>query len=113
MYGEPGLMGAKQTRTGISAVIPVYNSEPSLPGVVERLEKVLRGLGENFEIVLVNDGSRDRSWETISELSRHKSWDRGIRLIRTFGQHNALLCGIRACRYSVIVTLDDDGQNPP
>jgi glycosyltransferase involved in cell wall biosynthesis len=63
--------------------------------------------------VLVNDGSRDRSWEIIQDLAKEHSWVRGINLMRNFGQHNALLCGIRAARHDVIVTLDDDLQNPP
>ena len=98
---------------GVSIVVPVYNGHATVPLLVEDLVSVARSTGEWFEIVLVNDGSRDRSWETICDLTRQKSWVRGIRLMRNFGQHNALLCGIRACRYSVIVTLDDDGQNPP
>ena len=59
------------------------------------------------KIILVNDGSRDRSWETISELSSRFAAVRGLNLMRNYGQHNALLCGIRAARYDVIVTMDD------
>jgi glycosyltransferase involved in cell wall biosynthesis len=108
-------MDATQTvfRPGISVVIPVYNSELSLPEVVERLETVLSRLCPAFEVVLVDDGSRDRSWETICELARRKRYVRGIQLMRNFGQHNALLCGIRAAVHSVVVTIDDDGQHPP
>src|SRR6185436_19767459 len=66
-----------------------------------------------FEVVLVNDGSRDRSWPVINELSVARSWVRGINLMRNYGQHNALLCGIRAARFDTIVTMDDDLQHPP
>jgi undecaprenyl-phosphate 4-deoxy-4-formamido-L-arabinose transferase len=66
-----------------------------------------------FELVLVNDGSRDASWKTIEQLSSEYPWIRGIDLMRNYGQHNAVLCGIRAARYDVIATIDDDLQNPP
>ena len=96
-----------------SVVVPVYNSEATLVDLVAELEAVLPAVATAFEVVLVNDGSRDRSWEVISELARKNPGVRGINLMRNFGQHNALLCGIRAARYDVIVTLDDDLQNPP
>jgi glycosyltransferase involved in cell wall biosynthesis len=99
---------------GISVVVPVYNSEESLPLLVERLVPVLRSLERNFEIILVDDFSKDKSWDVISRLVQEQSPRiKGIRLMRNFGQHNALLCGIRAARYGTTVTLDDDLQNPP
>jgi undecaprenyl-phosphate 4-deoxy-4-formamido-L-arabinose transferase len=97
----------------VSAVIPVYNSEKSLPEVVARLHRVLRAECDSFEILLVNDGSRDRSQEALERLSREFPHVRGINLSRNYGQHNALLCGLRAAQYPVIVTLDDDLQHPP
>jgi len=98
---------------GLSVVVPVYNSEETLPELVARLGVVLEKLGSEFELVLVDDGSRDGSWETIKRLSRERAWVRGLALMRNCGQHNALLAGIRAARYDVIATLDDDLQNPP
>jgi glycosyltransferase involved in cell wall biosynthesis len=97
----------------LSVVIPVYNSEGSLPFVVERLKAVLEPDKTMGELVLVNDASADRSWDVICELAAQYGWIRGFNLMRNFGQHNALLCGIRAARYPVIVTLDDDLQTPP
>jgi undecaprenyl-phosphate 4-deoxy-4-formamido-L-arabinose transferase len=97
----------------ISVVIPVYNSQESLPELVERLHAVLAGRGVPFEIILVNDGSRDRSWEVVAGLASQWPAVRGINLSRNYGQHNALLCGIRAAKHDVIVTMDDDLQNPP
>jgi undecaprenyl-phosphate 4-deoxy-4-formamido-L-arabinose transferase len=97
----------------LSAVIPVFNSEGSLPELIGRLEPVLRAAADEFEIVLVNDASRDDSWSVLSTLARTRPWIRTIDLMRNVGQHNALLCGIRAARYELIVTLDDDLQNPP
>jgi glycosyltransferase involved in cell wall biosynthesis len=97
----------------VSVVIPVYNSEQSLALLVERLENVLVDRDEPFELILVNDGSQDRSWGVIGALAQERPWVRGINLMRNYGQHNALMCGIRAARYPIIATLDDDLQNPP
>jgi undecaprenyl-phosphate 4-deoxy-4-formamido-L-arabinose transferase len=97
----------------LSVVIPVYNGAASLPAVIDRLLPVVTALRMPFEIVLVNDGSRDDSWATIETLTRRHSEIRGIDLMRNYGQHNALLCGIRASRNDIIVTIDDDLQQPP
>ncbi|MBL8861862.1 MAG: glycosyltransferase [Planctomycetes bacterium] len=97
----------------LSVVVPVFNSEGSLPVLVERLEPVLRAVADRFELVLVNDGSRDGSWAVVQDLTRRHDWVRGFDLMRNFGQHNALLCGVRAARGSVVLTMDDDLQHPP
>jgi undecaprenyl-phosphate 4-deoxy-4-formamido-L-arabinose transferase len=94
-------------------VVPVYNSELSLRDLVSRLQPVLQAVVAAYELVLVNDGSRDRSWQVVCELAAQNDWVRGIDLMRNFGQHNALLCGIRAAKYEVVVTMDDDLQHPP
>ena len=94
-------------------VVPVYNSVEVLPSLVERLEPVLRACAAEFELILVNDGSKDAGWVAITEITRQHDWVRGIDLMRNSGQHNALLCGIRAARYELLVTLDDDLQTPP
>jgi glycosyltransferase involved in cell wall biosynthesis len=99
--------------TGLSIVVPVYRSAEILPELVRRLQNVLPTLASSYEVVLVNDCSPDRSWEVIGELLPGHPWIRAINLMRNYGQHNALLCGIRACRYGVIVTIDDDLQHPP
>jgi glycosyltransferase involved in cell wall biosynthesis len=97
----------------ISVIIPVYNSEQSLPILIDRLNSVLTASCRHFEVILVNDGSRDGSWETIVSLSERFPWLHGINLMRNYGQHNALLCGIRQAKYVVTITIDDDLQNPP
>lgn len=97
----------------LSIVVPVYNSQESLPALVERLAEELPNLHRRYELILVNDGSRDQSWETIDRLSREFAWVRGLNLMRNYGQHNALLCGIRAARGEILVTMDDDLQHPP
>jgi len=98
---------------GVSVVVPVFNSAPGIPALLERLEGVLRGLAEPFEVILVDDGSQDDSWDTIVRSADGRPWLRGFQLMRNYGQHNALLCGIRAAAYATCVTLDDDLQNPP
>lgn len=93
--------------------MPVYNSENSLPELVARNAPVLSDLADQFELILVNDGSRDGSWQVVEELVTRYKWVRGINLMRNYGQHNAILCGIREAHYEVIVTMDDDLQHPP
>lgn len=97
----------------ISVIIPVYNSEKTLAAIVKRLQPVLEVEATEYELILVNDGSSDHSWDVICDLPATYSWVRGINLMRNYGQHNALLCGIRSARYKIIVTMDDDLQNPP
>jgi glycosyltransferase involved in cell wall biosynthesis len=97
----------------LSIVIPVYNSEASLPRLLTELAASLPALAEEFEVVLVNDGSRDGSWKVIEQLTRQYPFVQGIELMRNYGQHNAVLAGVRAARMEVIVTMDDDLQHPP
>ncbi|MEJ7813228.1 MAG: glycosyltransferase family 2 protein [Gemmatimonadaceae bacterium] len=121
VHAHPAPAARDSTRTGggperlasLSVVVPVYNSEQSLRPLVERLATVLPTLARRAELILVNDGSRDRSWEVVRELSAAHDWVRGIDLMRNYGQHNALLCGIREARSEVIATMDDDLQHPP
>lgn len=96
-----------------SVVIPVYNSEGSLPLLLERLAQVLPTLSDAYEVILVNDGSHDRSWDVVQQLAQTYPWVRGVNMMRNYGQHNALLCGIRLARYEFVITMDDDLQHPP
>ena len=98
---------AIKTVSSITVVVPVYNSESILPILIERLEPVSVPPVTSTEVLLVNDGSRDGSWEVIQKLAAQHSWVRGINLMRNYGQHNALLCGIRAARFE---TSRDDGR---
>jgi undecaprenyl-phosphate 4-deoxy-4-formamido-L-arabinose transferase len=97
----------------ISVVVPVYRSERLLRPLVERLDPVLAKVASEREIVLVDDGSPDGSWRVVRELAREKPWIRGIRLMRNYGQHGAILCGIRAAKHELVLTIDDDLQHPP
>ena len=98
---------------GISVVVPVYNSERSLSALIARLQPILEGMGRPFELILVNDGSGDNSWNMIAQICRRLPWVHAIDLMQNSGQENALLCGVRAARYELSVLLDDDLQNPP
>ena len=99
---------------GVSVVIPVYRSSATLRPLTERLLRVLHQTGRSFEIVFVDDSSPDNSWEVLCDLQRGDATHIvAVRLMRNFGQHNALMCGFRHARGEFVVTMDDDLQNPP
>lgn len=97
----------------ISIIVPVYNSARTLVELHERISRVAQNEGLEFELVFVNDGSRDESWDVIVGIAEHDSRVHGINLMRNYGQHNALLCGVREAVNPIIVTIDDDLQHPP
>jgi len=97
----------------LSVVIPVYRGQETLTPLLERLAAILPGIAEQYEVLLVNDGSPDASWEVIKKLAVQHPWVVGIDLLRNFGQHNATLCGVRQAKYEITVTMDDDLQHPP
>lgn len=97
----------------ISFVVPVYNGAMSLPSLIDRIRHVVAQLELDYEILLINDASRDASWQKIQVLAKADSRVIGVNFGRNFGQHNALLYGIRRARFPVTVTIDDDLQNPP
>lgn len=98
---------------GLSIVVPIYKSLECLPNLYLRLTASLEALGRDYEIILVEDGGQDGSWEHILGLARCDARIKAIRLSRNYGQHNALLCGIRAASREYLITIDDDLQNPP
>lgn len=97
----------------LSVVVPVYRGETLVEPLVERLSKSLPTFAKKYEVILVNDGSPDGSWDVVERLAKKYKWVRGIRLMRNYGQHNATLCGVRLAQYDVIVTMDQDLQHPP
>lgn len=101
------------SHSSISVVVPVYNSASMLAELTARLDAALTPLVKSWEIIFVNDGSRDQSWEVIRGLAEQHPNVRGFNLMRNYGQHNALLTGIRHVRHELIVTIDDDLQHPP
>ena len=101
-------------RMSVSVVIPVYNEKDNLPELLERTLKACRGLGRPWELVFVDDGSRDGSSDILAEAARaHAGEVKAVLLYRNCGQHNAILCGFGAAQGDIMVTLDADLQNPP
>ena len=100
-------------KPGISVIVPVYRSAATLPELHRRLAAVLSSQQTEYEILLIEDGGGDNSWEVTRNLIDGDPRVRGARMSRNYGQHSALLCGIRMARYDTVVTLDDDLQNPP
>lgn len=97
----------------VSVVIPCYRSARTLPSLVGRLVPVLRAISVRHEVILVVDGSPDATWKTAAELASRIDAVRAIHLSRNYGQHNALVAGIREAKFDVIVTMDDDLQHLP
>jgi len=97
----------------VSVVVPVYKGGATLPALVSQLNKVFDQNGITGEITLVNDASPDDSWECIRKIVAETPNVRAVNLMRNYGQHNALLCGIRLAAGEIIVTMDDDLQHSP
>lgn len=101
------------SKLSVSVVIPVYRGAGTLRELANRLQAVFDKLSIPYEIIFVNDASPDDGWAIIEQLVDQYPGVRGIDLMRNSGQHNALLCGVRAARHDVIITMDDDLQHPP
>jgi glycosyltransferase involved in cell wall biosynthesis len=97
----------------ISAIVPVYDERESLPGLLEELTRALEGTGQSYEILLVDDGSRDGSGSIIADAAKRDARVVGVLLERNEGQSAALAAGFRHARGELLVTLDADGQNDP
>ncbi|MFK5857646.1 MAG: glycosyltransferase family 2 protein [Bacteroidota bacterium] len=97
-----------------SVIVPVHNSEETLDELFSRLVAVFNGLGNNFEVIFVEDGGTDNSWEVIKKLkNKFPELIKAIKLNKNFGQHNATMCGFTFAKGDKIITIDDDLQNPP
>jgi glycosyltransferase involved in cell wall biosynthesis len=96
----------------VSVVIPVYRAEQTLFDLYHQLSAAMSEITSVFEIIFVEDGGGDGSWPIIARLAGTDHRVRGIRMSRNYGQHNALLCGIRAAKHGIILTMDDDLQHP-
>jgi glycosyltransferase involved in cell wall biosynthesis len=97
----------------VSVVIPIYDEEENLPDLVERVGAALARSSRSFELICVDDGSRDASAQTMAELAETRPWFKPLYLIRNYGQSAALQAGFDAARGEYIVTLDGDLQNDP
>ncbi|MBR3123008.1 MAG: glycosyltransferase family 2 protein [Prevotella sp.] len=97
----------------ISVIIPLYNEADSLKELYGWIEKVMQEKGFSYEVIFINDGSTDHSWEVISELNRHSEHVRGICFRRNYGKSPALYCGFNEAKGDVVITMDADLQDSP
>src|SRR3954469_10090954 len=100
-------------RPALSVVAPCFNEEGVLPEFVRRVGAVLDQLGGSAEIVVVDDGSRDRTWETMTKAAAHDPRIVAVRLMRNHGHQLALTAGLSVCRGERILIIDADLQDPP
>ncbi|MGZ3865161.1 MAG: glycosyltransferase family 2 protein [Bacteroidia bacterium] len=96
-----------------SILIPVCNSESCLKKTADAVVMAIEKLNKSYELILIDDGSRDKSWEIIKQLRESNKNITGIKLNRNYGQHNALLCGLNNCKGDYIITMDDDLEHNP
>ncbi|SFO77538.1 glycosyltransferase family 2 protein [Prevotella sp. tf2-5] len=97
----------------ISVVVPLYNEDESLPELYDWIERVMVANNFSFEVIFVNDGSTDRSWEVINELSLRSEHVKGIKFRRNYGKSPALYCGFKEAQGDVVITMDADLQDSP
>lgn len=97
----------------ISVVIPLYNEEESLPELYKWIEKVMKENNFSYEVIFVNDGSTDHSWDVIEQLQAQSSTVKGIKFRRNYGKSPALFCGFEEAQGNVVITMDADLQDSP
>lgn len=97
----------------ISVVIPLYNEEESLPELYAWIQRVMNENGFSYEVIFVNDGSTDRSWQVIERLAAESEHVKGIRFRRNYGKSPALYCGFERAQGEVVITMDADLQDSP
>lgn len=95
----------------ISVVVPLYNEEESLPELYAWIERVMHEHHFTYEVIFVNDGSTDHSWQVIEELSRKSKEVKGIKFRRNYGKSPALFCGFKKAEGDVIITMDADSED--
>ena len=97
----------------ISVIVPLYNEEESLPELHAWIQRVMNANQYSYEIIFINDGSTDRSWEVIEELRQKDACVKGIKFRRNYGKSPALYCGFNAAEGDVVITMDADLQDSP
>ena len=98
----------------ISVVIPLYNEDESIPELYAWIERVMKENHFSYEVIFINDGSTDRSWEIISELNQQQpDVVKGIKFRRNYGKSPALYCGFKQAQGDVVITMDADLQDSP
>ena len=97
----------------ISVIIPLFNEEESLPELYAWIERVMNDNGFSFEVIFVNDGSTDHSWQVIQRLGSESEHVKGIKFRRNYGKSPALYCGFKQAQGDVVITIDADLQDSP
>lgn len=97
----------------ISVVVPLFNEEESLPELYAWIERVMKANGFSFEVIFINDGSTDHSWEIIEKLKAQSDFVKGIKFRRNYGKSPALFCGFEEVQGDVVITMDADLQDSP
>ncbi len=97
----------------ISVIVPLYNEEESLPELYAWIERVMKAHGFSYEVIFVNDGSTDRSWQVIEDLREKSDCVKGIKFRRNYGKSPALFCGFERAQGDVVITMDADLQDSP
>lgn len=101
------------TNPDISVVVPLYNEQESLPELLAWIRRVMEANSYSFEVIFIDDGSSDNSWNIVRSLRRNDPNVRGIRFRRNYGKSAALYCGFEAARGNVVITMDADLQDSP
>ncbi|MBR1525800.1 MAG: glycosyltransferase family 2 protein [Prevotella sp.] len=97
----------------ISVIVPLFNEEESLPELFAWIKRVMSEHGFSYEVIFVNDGSTDRSWDVIDDLCRQNAEAKGIKFRRNYGKSPALFCGFKEAKGDVVITMDADLQDSP
>lgn len=101
------------TTLDISVIVPVFDEEESLPELCQWISRVMQTHGLSYEVILIDDGSQDNSWNVISKINQDDSHFKGVRFNRNYGKSAALQTGFRACQGDVVITMDADLQDSP
>ena len=111
--GHSSMVNQELRKMDISVVIPLYNEDESLPELYEWIERVMSANNFTFEVIFVNDGSTDHSWDVINKLAQQSEHVRGIKFRRNYGKSPALYCGFKEAQGDVVITMDADLQDSP
>lgn len=103
----------KQNTLNISVVIPLYNEEESLPELCQWIARVMETHGYSYEVLLVDDGSKDDSWQVVERLAEGNPCIKGIKFTRNYGKSAALNTGFKEAQGAVVITMDADLQDSP
>jgi len=113
LYPRPLPDLTEDDRPDVSLVVPVFNEERTIEQVVSQAIQVLEGDSRTFEVIVVDDGSRDATWATVERLHAGDARVKAVRFKRNFGQHPAMHAGLARARGEIVVTMDGDLQNQP